>query len=145
MAASKKVILLRGISGAGKSTYTSKHFPGAVVCSADQYFISPDGNYKFDPEKLGSAHGSCKRKFKKALEANDPLIVVDNTNTTLWEMQPYIQLAAAHGYDVDVIRLEVSPELAASRNLHGVPPEAIKKMQDRMVDYPGEKIVSGVE
>lgn len=139
----RKVVIMRGASGSGKSTYAKKNFPDAVVCSADAYFVDDKGNYNFDPRKLGDAHGSCKRSFKDALDHSQPLIVVDNTNTTLRELQPYLQMAQAHGYDVEVIRVETPLDVAAKRNVHGVPYDSVKKMKGRMVDFPGEKIVSG--
>jgi len=124
MTDAKRVIILRGISGAGKSTYTSRHFPGAMVCSADQYFISPDGNYKFDPKKLGSAHGSCKRKFKKALEALEPLVVVDNTNLRRADYKDYVRLAKDHGYEVYQVVLRTQ-----YKNVHGVPESTLERMK----------------
>lgn len=142
----KKVIIMRGQSGAGKSTYVKKHFPDAVVCSADSYFINPkSGKYEFNPKKLGAAHGSCQRQFEEALKKSKPLIVVDNTNTTLREMQFYINLADVYGYDLEVVRLETPVEVSAKRNTHGVPAHAVQNMRDRMVDFPGETVVSGTD
>jgi predicted kinase len=141
----KKVVIMRGQSGAGKSTYAKKNFPGAVMCSADSFFIDPKtGEYKFDPTKLGFVHNSCQRKYEAALKSGEPLVVVDNTNTTLKEMQPYLQLADVYGYDVEVIRLDTPVGVAAKRNTHGVPAVAVQKMRDRMIDFPGETVVSGM-
>jgi len=140
-----KVVIMRGASGSGKSTYAKKHYPDAVVCSADSYFVDAQGDYNFDPTKLGAAHGQCKRSFKDALDRSEPLVVVDNTNTTLRELQPYVQLARARGYDVDVVRVETPLDVAAKRNVHGVPFDAVKRMKGRTVDFPGEKIVSGTD
>jgi len=132
----KTVTILRGISGAGKSTYIKKNLPGAVVCSADHHFMDADGNYNFDPSQLGRAHGSCQSNFKKALEQGVTSVVVDNTNTTVREMRPYVQLAKQFGYDVDIVRLIVPVKVAAKRNAHNVPLVAIQRMQDRMQDIP---------
>lgn len=133
-----KVVLMRGISGSGKSTYIKNHFPDAVVCSADHYFIDNQGKYNFDRNKLGAAHGSCKANFAKALKERKPLIVVDNTNTKLSEMKPYVDMAKHHGYRIEVVRLDTPPHVAADRNVHGVPPEAIDAMHRRMADIPPE-------
>lgn len=141
----RKVVIMRGASGSGKSTYVKKHFPDAVVCSADSYFVDSEGNYNFDPTKLGDAHGQCKRSFKDALDRSQPLVVVDNTNTTLRELQPYLQMAKAHGYEVEVVRVETPLDVAAARNVHGVPFDAVKRMKGRMVDFLDEKIVSGTD
>jgi predicted kinase len=135
-----RVVILRGISGAGKSTYIRKHFPKAIVVSADHYF-QRDGEYKFDATLLPKAHGSCLWRFQKAVCQHARLIVVDNTNTQVRELAPYADFAKQHGYAVEVIRLKVDPEVAAARNIHGVPADIIQQMQGRFEDYPGEKIV----
>ena len=140
----KKVIILRGPSGSGKSTYIKNHLPDAFVCSADNYFNDAEGNYNFDAKKLGQAHGTCRLSFKQAVLDNTPVIVVDNTNTKLKEMEPYIDVAINHGYKVEVVRLTVPLDKLYGRNTHGVPDEAVKRMNDRMQDYPGEKVVEGI-
>ena len=145
---SKRVIIMRGISGSGKSTYIYNHHPGAYVCSADQFF-ERDGVYQFDSRKLGEAHRWCYNKFLTALsDWRDP-IVIDNTNTQLFEFYGYAQLAWAHGYNVEVVRMDTPVEVAAARNLHGVPPASVKAMQDRFQSIPPflaipEFVVKGV-
>lgn len=127
-----KVKILRGIAGSGKSTYTHAHYYNAVVVSADHFFEDAQGNYKFDVSKLGDAHSSCFRKYIEALQAGEPLIVVDNTNTTAWECSPYVQGGAAFGYDVEIITLDCDPEVAANRNVHGVPRKSVLEMYRRL-------------
>jgi len=135
----KTVVILRGTSGSGKSTYIKTHFPdAAIVCSADHHFEREDGTYHFDPRGLWAAHGSCKRKFKQALKDGEPLIIVDNTNTRIKEFKPYVMSAKHAGYQVKIIRLSVDPTIAAKRNAHGVPEEVVKKMNARMADAPPE-------
>lgn len=114
----KLAIILQGQSGSGKSTHAAKAFPDAMVCSADDYFMV-DGEYKFDPAKLGEAHKACLQSWLLALGADLDVIVCDNTNTSLWEMSPYIQVAAAMGCEVEVVRCVASAETAAKRNTHG--------------------------
>jgi len=132
---------MRGISGCGKSTYTKKHFPGAVIVSADHYF-EQGGKYKFDQTKLPAAHAWCFKNFESALKVGKPLVVVDNTNTRKWEMERYVEAAKAAGYDVDVVRLVCDPAVAAARNVHQVPVDAVAAMAARFEPYPGEHIVN---
>lgn len=69
-----------------------------VVCSADDYHVCPDGTYAFNPKNAGAAHGLCLRKFISALlSGNDVDVVVDNTNTSTYELAPYMAMAAAYG------------------------------------------------
>lgn len=132
----KTVIILCGISGSGKSTRIAKLYPEAAVCSADHYFMV-DGEYRFDPSKLPQAHGSCLKQFVSCLQGRlpdgqPPTVVVDNTNTTVAEVAPYAALALAYGYDLRIEILKVDPEVAAARNLHGVPLAGIVKMAERL-------------
>lgn len=135
----RTVYILRGISGSGKSTYTKANFPNAFVASADNFFVKDDV-YTFDPTKLGNAHAWCFRQFEDALQRGDDAVVVDNTNTKLWEFKSYVETAAKYGYDVKVIRLAVDPLIAAARNLHGVPAEKVQQMQNRFQDFLGKPL-----
>ena len=136
----RTVTVMRGISGAGKSTYTAKNHPDAFVASADNYFLQ-DGVYTFGASKLGQAHDWCKYQFESALQRGVDDVVVDNTNTTLRELKFYVETAAEYGYEVKVVRLVVDPKIAAARNQHGVPAEKVQQMQNRFQDFPGEVIV----
>lgn len=133
-----KVVLMRGVPGSGKSTHRKQCFPDALVCSADDFFVGEDGVYRFDRRKIGQAHQECQRKFKQALKDRVPLVVVDNTNTMLKEMKPYVQAAKHRGYRVECVRVDTPVEVAAARNTHGVPFEAVKRMAERMADVPKE-------
>lgn len=147
MSKDKQVVLLRGPSGSGKSTYVKKNFPDAVVCSADNFHIDSKGNYNWKPQNVAKAHGWCKSEFKKALKEGRPLVVVDNTNTQRWEMEPYVKMARKAGYKLRVVRLKTPTDVAAMRNVHNVPAASVKKMAARMEDVPedwDETVVSGV-
>jgi predicted kinase len=140
------VIIMRGTSGSGKSSYAKKHYPDAVVCSADNFFIQKDGTYKFRADLLGRAHKTCHESFVKALRNKARTIVVDNTNTTLREYKHYLQDARNYGYDVLFVRLDTPVDVAAKRNAHGVPLEAVERMANRMDEVPDgckEIVVSG--
>lgn len=127
----RKVIIMRGVSGAGKSTYVEKHFPLAKVVSADHYFVN-DGKYSFDASKLPEAHGSCLKQFIQALEGFHDTVVVDNTNTTVAEIAPYYSVAQAYSYAVEIITIVVDPVVAATRNVHGVGYDTVATQQKRL-------------
>jgi len=133
----QSVKVLCGVPGSGKSTYAAKHFPGAMVVSADQYFMK-DGEYCFNPKKLPEAHAECLKAFvnliNPPLGTNFPVytLVVDNTNITVAEIAPYAALALAYGYELEIVSLSVLPEVAHARNIHKVPLESIKRMAQKM-------------
>lgn len=120
-----KVIVLSGISGAGKSTRVKKlkeRFV-VVVVSADDYFMK-DGVYQFNPKELTQAHAACFKSFLEAIQESDPTVeylVVDNTNLSVEEISPYMLAAAAYGLEAEIQTVVVQLSVAASRNVHGVP------------------------
>jgi predicted kinase len=79
--------------------------------------------------------------------AKVPEIVVDNTHTQLWEFSGYVQIAEAFGYEVEIVRMDTPVDVAASRNLHGVPLKAVQSMADRfqkVLPWWKETVVKGI-
>jgi T4 RnlA family RNA ligase len=95
----KKVIILRGIVGSGKSSLAKliSSMESSIICSADDYFVE-DGEYKFDKNKLESAHGNCFELFCNSIDKEISTIIVDNTNSKLSEYKKYIDVANLRGY-----------------------------------------------
>jgi predicted kinase len=126
-----KVIILRGISGAGKSTYCATLKGRVEVVSANKYFISADDKvYRFDPSRLNEAHAYCMREYlfycSGGAEGEEiDYLVVDNTNSTPTEIAPYILVAAAYNLKVEVVQINCDPEVAFSRCIHAVPKRTI--------------------
>lgn len=127
----KLMTVLRGIPGAGKSTFVKEHFPNGVVVSADHFF-EVKGEYKFDPTRLQEAHGACFRAAIAAVQAGAKQVVVDNTSITAAEAAPYVLLGQAHGYVVTVTTLLVDAVAAAQRNVHGVPLDVVRRMDQKL-------------
>jgi len=118
-----KVVVLRGVSGSGKSHY-GRSLAAASAVSADNFFVGGDGVYRFDPSKLHLAHAQCMRQFIDLVREQPRaggLVVVDNTATTVAEIAPYMAVASAYGWDAEVHDVLCDVVLAAARNTHGVP------------------------
>ena len=115
-----KCVIVRGISGSGKTTFLKKHFPEFATVSADRFFMQ-DGVYRFDASKLTEAHAESIRNFAYMIQERTPLIAVDNTNLRVAEIAVYAQLATAFDYDVYIFTLLINPVVAAARNVHSVP------------------------
>jgi predicted kinase len=123
---SKDLIILRGVPGAGKSTVGELFQVG--VTSTDDYFYDEDGVYKFDQEKLSEAHQWCQDRIEDQMVRCVEKIVVANTFTREWEMQPYFDMAKKHGYRVHSLVVERRHE---GPNLHDVPAATIGRMKAR--------------
>ena len=122
----KTLILVRGVSGSGKSTF-AKQISESYL-EADQYFIDENGNYNFDANKLPLAHKWCQLRTEHMMEDNQPRIIVSNTFTREWEMQPYFDLAKKYGYMTFTVIVENRHN---GQNVHGVPEIQIEKMKNR--------------
>jgi len=143
----KKLLILRGIPGSGKSTYANTRTDAAIqegymsttVCSADNYFVRPDKVYDFNGKKIKNAHAWCRGKVYAAMKGDtwgpSDLIVLDNTNTRHWEYKAYVELAEKHGYEVEIQVIgkfdAETVQLYAERNTHGVPVEKVIEMAER--------------
>jgi hypothetical protein len=55
-------------------------------------------------------------------------IIVSNTFTQEWEMEPYFELAEKYGYDVFSIIVE---NRHGGKNIHDCPEEKVQIMRDR--------------
>jgi predicted kinase len=129
----KNLYLIRGIPGSGKSTLAEQL--GDSHFETDKYFTDMHGNYKFDGSKLKDAHQWCQSQVELAmiqnritygLDSSD--IVVSNTFTQEWEMEPYFKLAEQYGYKVFSFIIE---NRHGGKNVHGVPDEKIEQMKSR--------------
>lgn len=136
------MILVRGVSGSGKSALAGKiamminlmeETPlrgNAYVYSADSFFERA-GEYKFNPRQLGQAHQSCLDGVSLCLDA-DCLPIVANTMTRQAEVQPYLDLLSSSrsaGYR----NLFVIDMLTQYGNVHGVPDETVNRQKLRFV------------
>ncbi len=135
-----KVFIYCGIPGAGKSTLIKLRHPDVPrdhIFSADHEFEQPDGSYVYVREKQGEAHNTCLRRYVSYVTGSivtfpDKDLVVDNTNTTIAEMAPYVALARAYHRELTITTVDCAPKLAAARNVHGVSPEIVEKMYKQL-------------
>ena len=155
----RKVVVLSGVSGSGKSTharnlileYLGIQVPDEVTmdmllavtpdddprctfsyCSADRYFMK-DGEYQFNPSELTAAHNSCFLAYISALLEEKELVIVDNTNLSEVEIAPYILAAGAYDYEAEIITLRCSMAMCTERNIHGVTERGIENQWMRLM------------
>ena len=121
----RQLVLLRGLPGAGKSTFAN--LLGGIHVEADQYFMQ-DGEYKFDASKLKQAHNWCKLRVEHSMEDGANKITVSNTFTQEWEMDTYFELAEKYGYQTSCLIVE---NRHGGVNIHGCPDDKIEQMRNR--------------
>ena len=134
------VVILRGIPGSGKShlVHSCKEMlsdPSSVaVCSADDYFTEGD-RYTFATHLLPKAHAHCLGTFVHALTQGKRLVVVDNTNSKLWEYRVYTYICEVLGLRCHVLEIPCSyPAITymfCSRNVHNIDSTTVSRLVQR--------------
>lgn len=130
------LIIMRGVSGSGKSTWARElERSDKVILSTDDFFMIED-KYVFDPKKLPENHRKNQERCREHMVLKTKTIIIDNTNIQAWEMIPYKQLALEHGYQVEII--DIPPpsleELIRRQETRGdkkIPKETLERMLER--------------
>ena len=131
----QKLILIRGLPGSGKSTIAQElSYVGFKWFEADQYFTDDDGDYHYDASKIRQAHEWCQKLTSDALSSGYD-VVVSNTFTRRFEMQPYFDMCKMHGIKPNIIEM-----VGSFGNVHGVPDDVIEKMRNRWERIEGEEL-----
>jgi len=121
-----KLVLIRGLPGAGKSTLAEiLALQGFVHYEADKYFTDDNGMYRFDSKLLPAAHNWCQSMTRGSL-LEGKKVVVANTFTTSKELMPYFQIARDAGIVPNVVTCHGS-----FQSIHNVPKNVIDNMRAR--------------
>ncbi len=100
----KTLIIMRGLPWTGKS-YRARELAGTTgkIFSTDDYWYQvnhpekPD-EYSFNPRFLAHAHKWNQVRAHQAMNMGEPLIIIDNTNTTPSEPKAYVEYACWQDY-----------------------------------------------
>lgn len=127
MSTQKSLVILRGVPGAGKSTFAELIAGGNtdIICCADDYFMK-DGKYMWNRNEIGNAHAACREKCAALIEKSAPLIVVANTNVKDSEFSDYIKMGEDAGYKVFTVIVE---NRHGNRNVHNVSGDTVDQMR----------------
>ena len=124
------LILIRGVSGSGKSSFARRILKeNSFHYEADMYFYNDEGQYIFDPSQLHAAHQWCQDSVKVIMATVREDIVVSNTFTTEKELKPYLDLANEYGYTVTIVVVENRNN---TESIHDVPQEIRQRQADRL-------------
>ena len=151
----KRLILMRGIPGGGKSTRSRElamiHIENggrSVAILATDYYHMEGDKYIFKADLLGQYHEMNHAEAEAFMKRGIELVIIDNTNVRRRDMKPYIDSAKVLGYTVKEVIIggdkllpsldKACPhkfadyiDLCAGRNTHDVPRDAIEKMARR--------------
>ena len=128
----KNLLLVRGASGSGKTTFVEKFIENVSLSIATDDFFVLDGIYTFNHSYLAEYHQRCIDGVESEMETPSTEgycnIVVHNTFTKDWEMQPYLVLADKYKYMVHTLIVE---NRHGSESIHDVPQPAVDAQRER--------------
>lgn len=126
----KVFVIIRGLPGSGKSTLAKalkNIYSLSLHVEADDWFTNQiTCEYNYVQKEIEKAHTLCKLKAEKAAIDGVPLIIVSNTFVKKWEIEPYLEMAKEHNYNIQVIELKSTFD-----NVHNVPKEIIHSMKEK--------------
>lgn len=133
------LIIVRGVSGSGKSTFANflantiavegnvnheYHYEiKPRMFEADMWFV--DNEEEWNPRYLGTAHEWCQAEVRKSLQ-DGYITIVSNTTTTKKELDPYIKIARDLGVQYFVLISD-----SDYNNVHGVDDAKVEKQASR--------------
>lgn len=145
------VNVLRGLPGSGKSTL-ARIIAGdtddpCLICSTDEFF-TVGGVYRFDAGHLVFAHNWNFRRFCLGVDGKVPCIIVDNTNSRIWEFKRYVDYAHQRGYEIRILEPNTpwawDVDECVKRNTHGVPRHVIEDQKKRYETSTLEEVLNYV-
>lgn len=130
----QSLIVMRGLPGAGKTSWLAAHHPYAAVFGGDRWFVRVLGG-RYDPRRVAEAHAFEQAAAIRALGQGARLVALDNTHSRRWEWAVVAAAAEAIGdvtiRIVDCYDGRLDDAALAARCVHGVPATAIAEMRRR--------------
>ena len=114
----KSITIMQGCSGSGKSFIAEaiNHFDSNCSIRSTDSLWYENGCYKFDYKKLKEKHLKNQYLVECDMKNEIPNIIIDNTNITQKQAQPYINLANKYDYNISVIKVSTSITECKRRN-----------------------------
>jgi len=121
MSKKPKLVIIRGLPGTGKST-KAQTYEGFEHHEADHYW--EENGQPYHPGQVAKAHQQCRSRVWEDLEEGKD-VVVSNTFVTKNSLQEYLDMAAYHRVDLEIVDLTEQ-----YGSVHNVPEEAMRRMAD---------------
>lgn len=119
-----ELVIIRGIPGSGKSHMAKTEFPDHLHYEPDHLFCDSHGRYRYEHQLWGEACRWVQFMTDCALARGEDVVVSD-VFPCLSDLDPYYEIATAHGAEVKVIVAE-----GTYGNTHNVPLFVLNRMKE---------------
>jgi predicted kinase len=129
MGAEKKVVVLVGIAGSGKSTWAKQS-----VLSSDEIrrLLRDDPT---DQTIHRTVFRTMRDLLRRRLELGMPVTYIDATNLTRRERRPYIKISSMYGCEAEAVFFDTPLEICLERNRarqRNVPEQVLRTMAAKL-------------
>lgn len=125
--------IIMGPAGSGKSTLakrlTNESKNPMVYFEADMWMTNSEGEYVFDPSRLGFCHNQCQTSVDASLDRGIDTIV-SNTTLRRKDLNVYLDIAKNNQVPVRIIRMR-----SFYGSIHNVPEEKVEIMKGMMKTF----------
>jgi predicted kinase len=136
----KKLIILRGLPGSGKSEAANRFVGNGIIHSTDDFFIE-NGVYVFDHNNVSRFHHFNFLSSVRSMKNGISPIIIDNTNIVASDCADYVESGRMYGYNIIVVEPDTTwafdIEELMKRSTHDVPRET---MVDMLVLYEKHEV-----
>lgn len=136
----RKVIIVRGLPGSGKTGYTQIFWPGVLLIEGDQYFMTSDGKYLLDTSMLKNSTEYTRIMLSTALSLGIKCVVITLVSADGSFAKILAKIARAFGYQVTHQWIDFDNG-NTNQDRHNVPKEVIVHMKQNWKTIPGERVI----
>src|SRR5437588_11588438 len=108
-----RIVVLVGLPGCGKSTYLKQRGVDGLSSDAIRHLLADD---ETDQTIHVRVFETLRYLLEQRLAIGRPVSYVDATNLTPEERRPYVEIARAHGCEIEAVFFNVPLEACRERN-----------------------------
>src|ERR1700732_201816 len=131
--ATRRIVLMVGLPGSGKSTYLKQLGANAISSDAIRLLLADDVTIQTIHAQV---FATMRYLLRRRLALGRPVSYVDATHLTLQDRAPYVRIARAFGCELEAVFFDVPIEVCQERNRRRqrvVRKAAIEAMQAKLV------------